>query len=128
MRRFASLWTYLLVGLVVGLVVGAGTGYYAAQKRVASTTTTPAVTTTSTKTPAVAPSPFAVGAAGTLKFAFTELLNLMSYYYPGVTLGQPLFAGSGEIAREEATAQVFSLVASADTTTIPSVLFPNYAN
>ena len=122
------MWTYLVVGLVIGLVVGAGTGYYAAQKRVASTTTTPAVTTTSAKTPAVAPSPFTVGAAGTLKFAFTGLLNLMGYYYPGVTLGQPLFAGSGEVAREEATTQVFSLVASADTTTIPSVLFPNYAN
>jgi len=128
MRRFASLWTYLLVGLVVGLVVGAGAGYYAAQKRIISTTITPTIATTSTKTPAVAPSPFAVGAAGTLKFAFTELLNLMGYYYPGVTLGQPLFAGSGEVAHKEATTQVFSLVASADTTTIPSVLFPNYAN
>ncbi len=48
--------------------------------------------------------------------------------YPGITIAPAMFKGSGEVAHTEATTQQFSVVASADTTTIPSVLFPNYTN
>ncbi|MGC9209830.1 MAG: substrate-binding domain-containing protein [Acidilobus sp.] len=125
-------WTYLVVGLIIGLLVGAGIGYVAVPKKTTTVTsysvTTTTTTTTYTPTTSLTSAPLTVGAAGTLKFAFTQLLNLFKSYYPGVTIGQPLFAGSGEVAQKEATTQVFSVVASADTTTIPKVLFPNYAN
>ena len=134
MATGARVWTYLLVGLVVGLLVGAGIGYVAVPRKTvtkaiptASTYTT-TTTYTYTYTPSLTSAPLTIGAAGTLKFAFSQLLNDFSQYYPQVSIGQPLFAGSGEVAQKEATTQVFSLVASADTTTIPKVLFPNYAN
>ncbi|MGC9112004.1 substrate-binding domain-containing protein [Acidilobus sp.] len=133
--RGASLWIYLVVGLVIGLVVGAGVGYVAAPHRTVTVTApattstyTTTTTTTYTTTAPVSTSPFTVGAAGTLKFSFGQLLSMLKQYNPSITEGQPLFAGSGEVAQKEATTQVFSLVASADTTTIPSVLFPKYAN
>ncbi len=129
-------WIYVLAGLVIGLVVGAGIGYVAAPRKTVTTTSptvsvttyTTTTTTTTTTTPSLTSAPFTVGAAGTLKFAFTQLLNTFEGYYPQVSIGQPLFAGSGEVAQKEATTQVFSLVASADTTTIPKDLFPKYAD
>ncbi len=135
-----SVWTYLIVGLVVGLVVGGGVGYVAAPHKVVTTTSPSSVTTVTTTTTStytytttvpstsVSSAPFAVGAAGTLKFSFSQLLSMLQQYNPSIVEGQPLFAGSGEVAQKEVTSKEFSLVASADTTTIPSVLFPNYAN
>lgn len=131
----ASTTVWLVVGLVVGLVIGVAIGYAVMPPKVVTKTvtvtkyvnvTTPPVTTTTTVSTAP---PFAVGAAGTLKFAFTDLLNIMQSMYPGITIAPPaMFKGSGEVAHTEATTQQFSVVASADTTTIPSVLFPNYTN
>ncbi|MGC8573227.1 MAG: substrate-binding domain-containing protein [Caldisphaera sp.] len=119
----ANIWTYLIVGLIVGLVIGAGIGYAVVPKTTKTVTTTPPTTTTSQQT-----SVFTVGAAGTLKFSFGKLINLTSTYYPGLGIGTPMFKGSGEVAQTENTTKEFSIVASADTTTIPSVLFPNIAN
>ncbi len=115
----ANIWTYL----IVGLVIGAGIGYAVVPKTTKTVTTTPPTTTTSQQT-----SVFTVGAAGTLKFSFGKLINLTSTYYPGLGIGTPMFKGSGEVAQTENTTKEFSIVASADTTTIPSVLFPNIAN
>lgn len=115
----ANIWTYL----IVGLVIGAGIGYAVVPKTTKTVTTTPPTTTTSQQT-----SVFTVGAAGTLKFSFGKLINLTSTYYPGLGVGTPMFKGSGEVAQTENTTKEFSIVASADTTTIPSVLFPNIAN
>ena len=131
-RRSVSGWALLVVGLVVGLAIGAAAGYVAVPHKTITTTTTIPTTTTisltktvTTTVPATYTSqPLTVGAAGTLKFSFTQLLNIFSKYNPTVTLGEPLFAGSGEVAQKEVTTHVFSVVASADTTTIPSVLFP----
>ncbi|PMP89665.1 MAG: molybdenum ABC transporter substrate-binding protein, partial [Caldisphaera sp.] len=108
---------------IVGLVIGAGIGYAVVPKTTKTVTTTPPTTTTSQQT-----SVFTVGAAGTLKFSFGKLINLTSTYYPGLGVGTPMFKGSGEVAQTENTTKEFSIVASADTTTIPSVLFPNIAN
>ncbi|MFP3306682.1 MAG: substrate-binding domain-containing protein [Thermocladium sp.] len=105
--------------LIVGLVIGLAMGYVISPKpstSVAPTSTTPPVTKSS--------SAFNVGAAGTLKFAFGDLLNIYEQLYPSVTTGTPLFKGSGEVMSDENTTKIYSLVASADTTTIPRVLFP----
>ncbi len=125
----ASTTVWLVVGLIVGLVIGIAIGYAVMPPKVVTITkyvnvTTPVTTTTTT----VSTAPFAVGAAGTLKFAFTDILNVMQSMYPSITIAPAMFKGSGEVAHTEATTQQFSVVASADTTTIPSVLFPNYTN
>ncbi|MFB6470397.1 MAG: substrate-binding domain-containing protein [Vulcanisaeta sp. AZ3] len=114
----ASKEVWLVVGLVVGLIVGFVAGYLVA----------PPKTVTKIVTPTVSTAPFAVGAAGTLKFAFGDILNVMESMYPSITVAPPMFKGSGEVAHTEATTKEFSIVASADTTTIPTVLFPNYTN
>ncbi|MGC9152369.1 MAG: substrate-binding domain-containing protein [Vulcanisaeta sp.] len=126
----ASTTVWVVVGLIIGLVVGIAIGYAVMPPKVITkyvnvTTTTPTTTTTVTT---VSTAPFAVGAAGTLKFAFGDLLNVMQSMYPSITIAPAMFKGSGEVAHTEATTQQFSVVASADTTTIPSVLFPNYTN
>ncbi len=135
----ASTTVWLVIGLIVGLVVGIAIGYAVMPPKVVTKTvtvtkyvnvTTPPVTTTANTTTTVSTAPFAVGAAGTLKFAFGDILNVMQSMYPTITIAPPaMFKGSGEVAHTEATTQQFSVVASADTTTIPSVLFPpNYTN
>ncbi|MFP3080496.1 MAG: substrate-binding domain-containing protein [Acidilobus sp.] len=123
-----SMWLYLAVGLIIGLAIGAGVGYVAVPRKTAAITATKASATTTTMTSTASSAPFTIGAAGTLKFSFSQLLSMYEAYNPSIVEGQPLFAGSGEVAQKEATTQVFSLVASADTTTIPSVLFPKYAS
>ncbi|MFB6490378.1 MAG: substrate-binding domain-containing protein [Thermoproteus sp. AZ2] len=126
---------WLAVGLIVGLVIGIAAGYFAHTPSPAPTTattitatatatTTSTVTTTATVTAsAPATAPFAIGAAGTLKFSFTDLLNIYSNLYPYIKAAPPYFKGSGAVAQEEVNTKQFSLVAAADTTTIPSVLF-----
>lgn len=122
--------TILAVGVVVALVVGIVVGYGVSASLIHARTVTytSTVTTSSpvTVTVTAAPSsaqPFVVGAAGTLKFAFSDLLDVMKSMYPGVTIGQPYFKGSGEVAQYELDTKQLSIMASADTTTIPSVLF-----
>ena len=121
----ASSAVWLIVGLVVGLVVGFAIGYVTVPPKVVTKTVTKYVNVTVST---VSTAPFAVGAAGTLKFAFGDILNVMQSMYPSITIAPPLFKGSGEVVHTEVTTQQFSAVASADTTTIPSVLFPNYTN
>jgi len=121
----ASTTVWLIVGLIVGLVVGFAIGYVTVPPKVVTKTVTKYVNVTVST---VSTAPFAVGAAGTLKFAFGDILNVMQSMYPSITIAPPLFKGSGEVAHTEVTTQQFSVVASADTTTIPSVLFPNYTN
>ncbi|MFP3173572.1 MAG: substrate-binding domain-containing protein [Vulcanisaeta sp.] len=121
----ASTTVWLIVGLIVGLVVGFAIGYVTVPPKVVTKTVTKYVNVTVST---VSTAPFAVGAAGTLKFAFGDILNVMQSMYPSITIAPPLFKGSGEVAHTEVTTQQFSAVASADTTTIPSVLFPNYTN
>jgi len=127
-QRRGSMWLYLAVGLIIGLAIGAGVGYVAVPRKTTAITATKASATTTTTTSTASSAPFTIGAAGTLKFSFGQLLSMYKAYNPSIVEGQPLFAGSGEVAQKEATTQVFSLVASADTTTIPSVLFPKYAS
>ncbi|MFP3304551.1 MAG: molybdenum ABC transporter substrate-binding protein, partial [Vulcanisaeta sp.] len=86
---------WLIVGLIVGLVVGFAIGYVTVSPKVVTKTVTKyvnvAVSTVST-------APFVVGAAGTLKFAFGDILNVMQSMYPSITIAPPLFKGSGEVA------------------------------
>lgn len=105
--------------LIIGLLVGAGVGFVIAQ---ALTTKMPVSTTNSDE-------PFAIGAAGTLQFAFNQTLT-QSYekLYPGIQVAPPYFKGSGEVAQEENLTRQFSLEAAADTTAIPNVLFPKLAS
>ncbi len=117
-----NIWIYLIVGLIIGLVIGVSVGYASFSRKVVSVITTTEYNKTS------ASSTFAIGAAGTLKFAFGSLLNITGKYYPQLSVGTPMFKGSGEVASTENTTKEFSIVASADTTTIPKVLFPNVAN
>ncbi len=105
----------LVLGLVIGLVLGFGVLYGLSRTNGASTTT---ASTTASRI-------FSVGAAGTLKFAFGKLLEIYSQLYPSVSVGQPLFEGSGKLAQDEVASKQFSLVAAADTATIPNVLFKN---
>jgi molybdate/tungstate transport system substrate-binding protein len=72
--------------------------------------------------------PFAVGAAGTLTTAFGEELTAFEKQYPSIPVAPPLFEGSGLVAQEENLTQSLSLEAAADTTAMPTVLFPNLAN
>lgn len=108
----------------MGVVIGYF-GRGAPAPAVVSTTSTSAVSTSAPPPPPAAPSPFAIGAAGTLKFAYSDLLKIYKVLYPSITTAPPLFKGSGAVAQSEVTTKQFSLVAAADTTTIPSVLFAN---
>jgi molybdate/tungstate transport system substrate-binding protein len=108
--------------LAIGLLVGAGLGFGVGQTLSSSGNKSSAPTGTGTK-------PFALGAAGTLQFAFGQLLNdSFKGLYPGIQVAPPLFEGSGAVAQEENLTKQFSAEAAADTTTIPSVLFPTLAN
>ncbi|MEM3327050.1 MAG: substrate-binding domain-containing protein, partial [Thermoproteus sp.] len=125
----------LAVGLVVGLLLGFAVSYAvlgasraAPQVQTVTMTIGPqvqTVTVTATGTSTGAGAAFTVGAAGTLKFSFNELLSIYSQLYPSVALGQPLYEGSGKLAQDESVSKQFAVVAAADTTTIPSVLFKN---
>jgi len=109
----------LALGLVLGLLVGFGVAY------MLQSGYRPPQTATQTLAAAGRQQAFAVGAAGTLKFAFNKLLDVYSQLYPSVPLGKPLYEGSGKLAQDETATKQFSLVAAADTTTIPNVLFKN---
>lgn len=107
--------------LIIGLLVGAGLGVGISQAFIVKST--PATSTTTSS------QPFGVGAAGTLQFAFGDVLNQsFEKLYPGIQVAPPLFEGSGLVAQEENLTKQFSLEAAADTTAMPSVLFPTLAN
>jgi molybdate/tungstate transport system substrate-binding protein len=72
--------------------------------------------------------PFAIGAAGTLKYAFGSVLTNFENLYPEITVAPPLFEGSGAVAVTENTTKQFSLEAAADTTTMPKYLFTQLAD
>jgi molybdate/tungstate transport system substrate-binding protein len=66
-----------------------------------------------------------IGSASTLKFAFNSILSsVYEPLYPGVQVAPPYYMGSGAVAQVEVNTTQFSLEASADTSTLPSVLFP----
>lgn len=109
----------LVLGLVVGFLLGSGIIYVYFHAAPAG-----GVQTAGTAS-SVAPSLFSVGAAGTLKFSFNKLLGIYSQLYPYIPRGQPLYEGSGKLAQDEVNSKQFSVVAAADTTTIPGVLFKN---
>ncbi|MGC8674972.1 substrate-binding domain-containing protein [Fervidicoccus sp.] len=102
---------YLTIGIIIGLAIG-GVLVYTIQNHEIKANPATNITT------------FNVGAAGTLKFSFSQLLSIYSNYFPSVQQGSPFFAGSGEVAQKEVTTKSYSIVAAADTSTIPSVLFP----
>ena len=109
----------ILLFLVIGLLIGAGVGFGISQALTTKTSTT--VTTSS--------QPFAIGAAGTLKFAFNQtLVQSFESLYPGIPVAPPLFEGSSAVAQEENLTKQFSFEAAADTEVMPSVLFPSIAN
>lgn len=107
--------------LVIGLLVGGAFGslityYYYPNSKTPSKTSIYA---------AASSSPFSVGAAGTLKYAWGSLLNdTFATLYPNIKIAQ-LYQGSGTIASTEATTQQFSIEAAADTSAIPTHLFTN---
>ena len=107
-----------MTGLVIGLIVGAAVGYEVSQSL-----------NTKTSPPATSPPPFTIGAAGTLTYAFNQtLVQSFEQLYPGIKVGPPLFEGSGAVAQEENLTKQFSLEAAADTSVMPSVLFPKIAD
>ena len=120
----SNFWAYLAIGIVIGLVVGVPTTYYFSHRVSSSAPTVkPNVTSSSSGL-----NVFTIGAAGTLKFSFGAMLKEFANIYHKIPLGTPLFKGSEEVAHEEKATNEFSAVASADTTSIPSILFPATAS
>lgn len=108
--------------LVIGLLIGASAGsvvtyYYFPNSKSPTSAESTYVSASS--------SPFSVGAAGTLKYAWGSLLNdTFTKLYPNIKTAQ-LYEGSGTIATTEAATKQFSIEAAADTSAIPSNLFTN---
>ncbi|HYB92933.1 MAG TPA: substrate-binding domain-containing protein [archaeon] len=72
--------------------------------------------------------PFAIGAAGTLKYAWGTILSNFQAEYPTIITAPALFEGSSAVATTENSTKQFSIEAAADTTTIPSYLFSTLAD
>jgi len=128
-------YVFLVVGLIVGAALGFGIteGVTLSTSTSSVTTVTATTTVTSTSTVTVAATansqPFAIGAAGTLKFAFGQILNSsFTPTYPGINMAPPLFQGSGAVAQQEVLTKQFSVEAAADTTTMPKTLPANLSN
>jgi molybdate/tungstate transport system substrate-binding protein len=109
-KRTLGIKAYALI--VIGILVGAGTGF-----GIGYSIYEPQISR-----------PFAVGAAGTLTYAFGSVLTAFESQYPSIRVAPPLFEGSGLVASTENTTKQFSLEAAADTTAMPSALFPKIAN
>ena len=133
-KRKLSTMTYafLIIGLLIGVAIGFSIGYFTDQSQISSLNTKVANLQTSETNSLVSLAssgkPFAVGAAGTLTYAFGSELTAFEKQYPSITVAPPLFEGSGLVAQEENLTQSLSLEAAADTTAMPTVLFPNLAN
>ena len=109
----------LIIGLLVGALIGAVVTYYY----------TPSKTSTSSSTQsmyaAASSTPFSIGAAGTLKYAWGSLANnTFAPLYPNIKTAQ-LYEGSGAVATTEVATKQFSIEAAADTSVIPTNLFAN---
>ena len=133
-KRKLSTMTYafLIIGLLIGVALGFSVGYFTNQSQINSLNTKVANLQTSETNSLVSLAsngkPFAVGAAGTLTYAFGSELTAFEKLYPSITVAPPLFEGSGLVAQYENLTQSLSLEAAADTTAMPTVLFPNLAN
>jgi molybdate/tungstate transport system substrate-binding protein len=133
-KRKLSTMTYafLIIGLLIGVALGFSIGYFTNQSQISSLNTKVANLQTSELSSLVnlasSGKPFAVGAAGTLTYAFGSVLSTFEKQYPSITVAPPLFEGSGLVAQEENLTQSLSLEAAADTTAMPTVLFPKLAN
>ena len=125
-------YAFLIIGLLIGVVIGFSVGYFTDQSQINSLNTKVANLQTSETSSLVSLAssgkPFAVGAAGTLTYAFGSELTTFEAQYPSITVAPPLFEGSSLVAQDENFTQSLSLEAAADTTAMPTVLFPNLAN
>ena len=133
-KRGLSTMTYalIIIGVLIGGIIGFGLGYATYQSQINSlnskvtnleTSFSNSLVTLASNSP-----PFAVGAAGTLTYAFGSVLSAFEAQYPSITVAPPLFEGSSLVAQLENTTKQFSLEAAADTTAMPTVLFPTLAN
>ena len=133
-KRKLSTMTYafLIIGLLIGFVIGISIGYFTYQSQISSLNTKVSNLQTSELSSLVnlasIGKPFAVGAAGTLTYAFGSELSTFEAQYPSIPVAPPLFEGSSLVAQDENLTQSLSLEAAADTTAMPTVLFPNLAN
>ncbi len=133
-NRSTMVYSFIIIGLIIGAVIGFGLGYLTYEPQISSLNSQVtsfnsaadlqnSLITTASNSP-----PFAVGAAGTLSYAFGSVLNAYEEQYPNIKVAPALFEGSSAVAQSENTTKQFSLEAAADTTTMPSVIFPNLAN
>ena len=132
-RKLSNMtYAFLIIGLLIGVAIGFSIGYFTNQSQISSLNTKVANLQTSESNSLVSLAsngkPFAVGAAGTLTYAFGSELTTFEAQYPSITVAPPLFEGSSLVAQEENLTQSLSLEAAADTTAMPTVLFPNLAN
>jgi molybdate/tungstate transport system substrate-binding protein len=125
-------YALIIIGVLIGGIIGFGLGYATYQSQINSlnskvtnleTSFSNSLVTLASNSP-----PFAVGAAGTLTYAFGSVLSAFEAQYPSITVAPPLFEGSSLVAQLENTTKQFSLEAAADTTAMPTVLFPTLAN
>jgi molybdate/tungstate transport system substrate-binding protein len=121
-----KMYALIIIGVLVGAAIGFGVGYAAYVPQINSLNSK--VKLQSALITLASNSPFTVGAAGTLKYAFGSVLTAFENQYPSITVAPPLFEGSGLVASTENTTRQFSLEAAADTTAMPSALFPDIAN
>ena len=132
-RKLSTMaYSLIIIGILLGGAVGFALGYFTYSSQINSlnskvtnlqTSFQNSLVTLASNSP-----PFAVGAAGTLKYAFGSVLSIFESQYPSITVAPPLFEGSSLVAQAESTTKEFSLEAAADTTAMPSVLFPKLAN
>src|SRR5208283_693449 len=132
-RKLSNMtYAFLIIGLLIGVALGFSVGYFTYQSQTSSLNTKVAnlqtSETSSLDSLASSGKPFAVGAAGTLTYAFGSELKNFEAQYPSITVAPPLFEGSSLVAQEENLTKSLSLEAAADTTAMPTVLFPHLAN
>ena len=109
-------YSFLIIGILIGAAIGFGLGYLIYDPQIKSLANL------------ASNSPFTVGAAGTLKYAFGAELTTFEGLYPNIPVAPALFEGSDLVASTENSTRQFSLEAAADTTAIPSALFTKIAN
>jgi molybdate/tungstate transport system substrate-binding protein len=119
-------YALIIIGVLVGAAIGFGLGYAVYVPQINSLNSK--VKLQSSLVTLASNSPFAVGAAGTLAGAFGSVLTAFYEQYPSIPYAPPLFEGSGLVASTENLTKQFSLEAAADTTAMPSALFPKIAN
>jgi molybdate/tungstate transport system substrate-binding protein len=114
--RSTMAYSFLIIGILIGAAIGFGLGYLIYDPQIKSLANL------------ASNSPFTVGAAGTLKYAFGAELTTFEGLYPSIPVAPALFEGSDLVASTENSTKQFSLEAAADTTAIPSALFTQIAN